>query len=130
MTMPRKNWLEWTVFGVGLTLLLAVVGFLLVETFVVAGHPAALSVELAAPRAPEGVEPAHVVVPVTVRNAGARAAEAVVVEVERVRGDAVERGQVEFTDVPRLSSRTGLVTFPPGRADDELRARIVSYTEP
>lgn len=125
MPLPRKNWLEWTVFAGGLALLLAVVGFLVVEAIAAEGRPATLSVELGEPTRRD-TEPAQVVVPVTVRNDGDRAAEAVLVEVER--GD--ERGQVEIHDVPRMSSRTGSVAFPPSARSGELRARIVGYTEP
>lgn len=129
MALPRKNWLEWTVFAGGLALLVAVVGFLVVEAVAAEGRPATLSVELgeATRRA---VEPAQVVVPVTVRNDGDRAAEGVLVEVERGTGEAALRGQVEIDDVPRMSSRTAVVTFPPGPGAGELRARIVGYSEP
>jgi uncharacterized protein (TIGR02588 family) len=129
MPLPRKNWLEWTVFAGGLALLLAVVGFLVAETIAADGRPATLSVELGEPTRRDA-EPAHVIVSVTVRNDGDRAAEAVLVEVERGAGEAAVRGQVEIHDVPRMSSRTGVVAFPEGAGPGELRARIVGYSEP
>lgn len=127
MPLPRKNWLEWTVFIAGLVLLVAVVGFLAAETIAARGRPATLSVELGEP-ARRDTDPTQVVVPVTVRNDGDHAAEAVLVEVERGTGEAALRGQVQLADVPRMSSRTGMVAFPPGPG--ELRARVVGYTEP
>jgi uncharacterized protein (TIGR02588 family) len=129
MPLPRKNWLEWTVFAGGLALLIAVVGFLVVETVAAEGRPATLSVELGEP-VQRDADPAQVVVPVTVRNDGDHAAEAVLVEVERGTGEAALRGQVEIHDVPRMSSRTAVVAFPPSPGAGELRARIVGYSEP
>lgn len=77
---PQKNWLEWSVFAVGLALMLAIVGYLGYRTLGDGHDPAALHVEVGAPWSPEDSPSVHVV-SVTVRNDGGQSAADVDVEV-------------------------------------------------
>ena len=67
-------------------------------------------------------------VPVRVQNEGARAAEAVVVEVCTGGGEQEDCAEVTFPFVPQGATREGVVGFaaPPA---GPLRARVASYRE-
>lgn len=127
----KKNWLEWSVFAVGLALVLAVVGYLVVQAALHEDRPPALSVRVGEPWQPPGVVPPHFIVPVTVTNHGDHVAEWVLVEVTLVRdGKPLERGELRISDVPRRSSRSGAWTLQRAPQPDELRARVLGYSEP
>jgi uncharacterized protein (TIGR02588 family) len=132
MTAPRKNWLEWLVFGAGLTLLLATIGYLGYQALEYGQQPAALTVTLGEPWAPDGDQPEQIVVPVTVRNDGGETAAEVKVEVSLVHNgkDGLERRELTFAFVPHMSSRAGAVSFEHRPDPDEMRARVLSYLEP
>ncbi len=133
MTAPRKNWLEWTVFAAGLLLLIATTGYLGYQALVRGHQPAALRVTLGEPWTPDDDHPGRVVVPVTIHNDGGHTAAEVTVEISVVREGIdrpLERRELTFTFVPRMSSRAGALTFEhrPGRED--LRAQVLGYLEP
>lgn len=130
MTAPRKNWLEWMVFGAGLTLLLATIGYLGYQAREYGQRPAVLTVTLGAPWAPDADQPERTVVPVTVRNDGGDTAAEVRVEVVHNGMDGVERRELSFAFVPHMSSRAGAVSFEHRPAHAEMRARVLSYLEP
>ncbi len=128
--IPHKNWLEWTVFAVGLLLLLGTVGYLAGQALTRGRAPAALSVSLGEPRAHLEATPPHYVVPVTVRNDGARTAAEVDIEVRMTHGDADERRELTFDFVPRGSSRSGAVAFEVEPDPGSLAARVLTFLDP
>jgi uncharacterized protein (TIGR02588 family) len=131
MTMSKKNWLEWTVFAVGLLLLLATSGYLLFQAVSHGHQPAALSVTLGEPWTPAGVSPPHFIVPITVRNDGGQTAAEVDIAVELVEGGKpIERRELTFGFVPHLSSRSGALTFEHRPRPEQLSARVLGYLEP
>lgn len=129
MTIPKKNWLEWTVFAGGLLLLLAVSGYLLYEALTIADKPAALSVSFG--EAVAAGDPHHFTVPISIRNDGGQTAAEVDVEVVLLEGDRqVERRELTFDFVPHMSSRSGALTFDAAPSPGQLRARVLTYVEP
>ena len=129
MTIPKKNWFEWTVFAVGLLLLLAVSGYLLYEAVTIAHKPAALSISLGAPVA--AGDPHHFTVPITIRNDGGQTAAEVDIEVLLLEGEKqVERRELTFDFVPHMSSRSGALTFDSAPSPEQLRAQVLTYVEP
>jgi uncharacterized protein (TIGR02588 family) len=130
MKIPDKNWLEWLVFSAGLLLLLGTCGYLISQSLHRGAEPASLSVELGESSAPGGADPAHYVVPLTVRNDGGRTATEVGVEVEMRYHGLVERRELTFDFVPRGSTRSGAVTFEHPPDPDTLAARVLGYLDP
>ncbi|WAS95324.1 hypothetical protein [Nannocystis punicea] len=127
----RKNWLEWSVFAVGLALVLGIVGFLLVHALHHEDRPPRLGVTVGEAWRSEGVEPPHFVVPVTVTNHGDRTVADVHVEVTLVRdGALLERTELTLPEVPRRSGRAGASTLQHEPAPGQLRARVLGYSEP
>lgn len=66
----RRNWLEWLVFGFGLVLFVATVGYLAVQAANTASPGPALTVTFGEPR----VGPMGYLVPVEIRNGSGEAA--------------------------------------------------------
>lgn len=131
MKIPRKNWLEWCVFGFGLVALVWVVGYLGRNAWMHDGRPPALSVVMDSPWQQVGVMPPYVVVPVTVRNDGDKAATEVDVEVTVVRGgEVVERAGLNIDELPRQSQRGGAVALRALPGPGELQARVLGYADP
>lgn len=131
MTLPKKNWLEWTVFAAGLTLLVVVAGYLVVQALRYRDEPAALTVALGEPWSPAGTDLAQLAVPITVGNHGGQTAAEVDVEVLLVRdGEVLERRELTFPFVPRRSSRSGSLTFQHHPRREELVAHVLGYLEP
>lgn len=128
MNVPRKNWLEWSVFTAGLLLLLCTTGYLVYEALVHGREPAALSVTLGDPWSPEA-DPSSTVVPVIVRNDGGHTAVDVTVEVV-LAAEGAERRQLVFAFVPRHSSRSGALIFQQRPSREALRAQVLGYLEP
>lgn len=93
----KKNALEWTVFGVGLLLVVALAAVLVVEAFQGPGTKADLRVRLEAPEKIPGGYRTHV----TVENRGDEPTMAVRVKVD----DA----DLDLDYVPRRSTRKGYV---------------------
>jgi uncharacterized protein (TIGR02588 family) len=127
MSKLQKNALEWAVFGVGLALVLATLGFLVYEAASSPDTPPDLTVELGAPeRRGQGWA-----VPVTVRNRGEETAEGVRVEVVlQLPGGREERSEVEMMFVPRRSQREGWVYFVQDPARGRLRGRVSGFEKP
>ncbi len=132
MPAPKKNWLEWSVFGMGLLLLLCTTGYLVYQAIFHRGEPASLTVHLGEPWS-ASTDPMHTTVPVTVRNDGGATATEVTVEVMVPGATAsapAERRELIFDFVPHQSSRTGALTFETNRGGGELRASVLGYIEP
>jgi uncharacterized protein (TIGR02588 family) len=126
MNIPRKNWVEWAVFGAGAVIVLLVVGFLSYDMLMSGDAPAILMVELGTPvRAGD-----HYMVPVTVENRGDTSAENVSVEVTHTGEGEPVRSVVELAFVPRGSTGSGWVVFLTEPAPGALKARVLGFAEP
>jgi uncharacterized protein (TIGR02588 family) len=122
----EKNVLEWTVFGLGLVLVLATLGYLLRETFSTASKPPELVVQLGTPRrVAQGFQ-----VPVTVVNRGDKVAEGVSVTVTLARKAEREEAVLDIAFLPHQSRREGWVTFRGDPSDGGLQVGPVVYTSP
>ena len=128
MKIPRKNWLEWSVFAIGLLCIGLVVGYLIRDAASEAGTPAQVVVRLGDAEQRGGRR----YVPVTLINSGGDAAAGVEVEVVLERGDRiVERARLLFDLVPREATREGWVAFDSAAAPGErIRTGGVAFGEP
>ena len=116
-----KNALEWSVFAIGLLLLLGTLGFLGREARQSTDSPPRLEAKLGEPvRAGD-----NVLVPVEVRNVGATTAENVEIEVEH----GAQKGSFSLAFVPRRGERSGWVSFQSPVQTAKLQARVVCYEE-
>ncbi|MGH9942978.1 MAG: hypothetical protein ACRD9R_11550 [Pyrinomonadaceae bacterium] len=129
MTKVEKNWLEWTVFGASLCLVLGVLTYLGYEAIKTGDRPPSIEVRLGAPaQAAQGY-----MVPVAAVNRGDQPAEGVTVEVTleaAVGGAVAERGEVVFAFLPRSATREGWVTFHTEPRAALLKARVLGYEKP
>ncbi len=127
MSRVEKNRLEWTVFALGLVLVLGTVGALVWDALQGEDSPPDLSVTLGRPER-RGESWA---VPVTVHNRGGETAEGarVVVTLELPGGEK-EEAEYDVAFVPRGSQREGWVHFlhPPGTG--RLTGRVSGYEKP
>ncbi len=122
----EKNALEWTVFGVGLILVMATLGYLVREAFTTGSSPPELVVHLGAPRrVAEGFQ-----VPVTVVNRGDRVAEGVSVTITLAAGAEHEEAVLTIPFLPDQSRRQGWVMFRGDPRDGELQVGPVGYSSP
>jgi uncharacterized protein (TIGR02588 family) len=122
----NKNILEWTVFGVSLLLIAAVVGVLLQEHFTSGSGPAELVITLGAPIGSTGAY----AVSVDVRNGGDTTAEDVHVSVTLTGAAGDQTSEVTLPYVPYRSERRAWVTFSRDPAEGRLEARVLGYREP
>lgn len=128
MRVPSKNWLEWSVFVVGLLCVGAVVGYLVKEATREPGPAAHIVVRLGAAEERGGRR----YVPVTLVNSGEDAVAGVHVEVLLERGrQVVERARLLVDLVPRHASREGWVAFDSAGAPGErIRTGGVAFGKP
>ena len=127
MTRPTKNWLEWTVFAVGLVLVLATLGFLVRESLAGGGGPPEVVARLGASRAAAG----GFMVPVEVANVGQGTAEDVRVTVTlQVPGSEPEEADLDVAFLPQGSRRSGWVTFRTDPRLGSLRLGPVAFEAP
>jgi uncharacterized protein (TIGR02588 family) len=128
MKTIQKNWLEWVVFGVSISLLLATVAMLSWKAIITDDRPPLLSIDSLAPvREGDALR-----VSVTVKNAGDQAAQQVDIEVQIVGGDGEERtGNFQLDQIPGGSSATGELIFF-GAPAGEVRAEglVAGYNLP
>jgi len=124
-----KNPLEWTVFGVGLALLLVTVGALVWDAARAPGGPPDPAVSLGASRRTAGGTHR---VPVVVVNRGGETAIGTQIEVVLHGADGGERERAELTldYLPRGSRREAEVFFRGDPAGGRLAARVVGYQLP
>ena len=127
MRIPEKNWLEWTVFVVGLVCIGVVVAFLARGALRSDSDAADVIVRLGRTEQRDGRR----YVPVTLVNSGGKAAEAVRVEVVLERGGSVvERAALLVDLLPRNATRDGWVAFDSiGAPGDRIRAGGVAFRE-
>lgn len=124
----KKNWLEWTVFGVGLGLVLGVMGYLTFKTATYTSGPPALFVECFPEPGKYEPQRYHVIL----HNQGNETAESITVELSlHNNGKETDKAELVFDYCPKESSREGWMSFStrPTQADT-IRTRIVSYNRP
>lgn len=127
MKPPKKNALEWTVFGISAAIIAATLAVLVVSELKPGNEPPALQIELGTP-SPAGD---RFRVPVRVQNSGDDTAEQSRIEVELESDDGViERAELSFAFVPRNSSREGWVVFSRDPRCCTMTARPVGYNKP
>ena len=125
----RKNWLEWTVFGVGAVLITVTVGYLGLQAARPGEKEPALTVSFGSP---EQRADGYVVL-VEIRNAAAGAAEEVTVEAAlemRQGGLAAETARITVAYVPGYGRRTARLEFRKDPRQGTLAVRSVSYAVP
>jgi uncharacterized protein (TIGR02588 family) len=129
MSNESKNWLEWTVFGMGCVLVMGAMGVLVYQ--VCNGSPrkpAALDVSLGEPEKREGLY----AIPVNVTNHGDETAETVHVRVELEKSDGeTEQAEFELQFVPQHATQRGyaIVETDPATAT-KITARPLGYQRP
>jgi uncharacterized protein (TIGR02588 family) len=127
MSKVEKNPLEWTVFFVGLAVVLTTAGFLAWDAATSRRSGPDLRVELGAPESGSG----GFVVPVTVSNRGDETAEGARIEVTlELPGAPPETAEIEMAFVPRRSQREGVVIFRRDPRQGRLSGRAVGYESP
>jgi uncharacterized protein (TIGR02588 family) len=127
VTKPTKNLLEWTVFAIGLVLVLATLGYLVRESIVSAEGPPEVSARLGTPRPSAS---GHLV-PIEVTNTGGSTAEDVRIPVFLELGNGErEEGELDLAFLPRESTRNGWVSFREDPRRGTLRLGAIAYEVP
>lgn len=125
MNKPKKNWLEWTVFAIGLMAVASTLAYLVYEGLTLDDRPPQIEVRLGAP-----VQQADgYTVPVTVSNRGDRAAEGVIIKVF-LEGVETEEAEFEIAFLPRRATREGWVFFRQDPRGGKLAGRVLGYEQP
>lgn len=127
MRLPRKNWLEWIVFGVASVLVVGTLGFLIYRTADVDDGPPVIEAAVG----PAERRGAGFALPVQITNTGDQSADEVIIEITVHRGASVEQAELAVGLLPRRSRREGWVQLAadPGTADS-IAANVRSYREP
>lgn len=123
----EKNWLEWTVFGLGVVLLAALLAYLLVDLATGKDPPPDIVV------VPGGAEStaAGFRIPVEVRNRGGTATEVEVEVVLQGVDGVVERAGFALPRLPAQSTHSGWVILANDpRAGGRLVGRPVGFQQP
>ena len=125
---PRKNGFEWTIFALGLVLILITLGYLIYAELTRGSDPAQLSVKLGEAK----LSANRFLLLVLVTNTGDTTAEDVHIDVRlRTSDGQEERAELEFPHVPRQSRRRGWVTFQTDPAKSmKLEGIVMGYREP
>ena len=117
MTKPDKNPLEWTVFGIGLVLVLATLGYLVQESVTTQPGPPDVVARMGAPVPSRN----GYLVPVEVANVGRATAEDVLIPVVLDLGNGTqEQAELTIAFLPRDSRREGWISF----RNDPRRGRL------
>lgn len=124
----RKNGLEWGVFGLGLTLVLTILGYLIYKTATYTPGSPHLMVQYTADPGPHEPNRFHVVV----RNQGNETAESITVAFGLFRkGVEVDKAELAIDFCPKESQREGWIAFNTRVAPtDTIRGWVVSYEKP
>jgi uncharacterized protein (TIGR02588 family) len=128
MSKLQKNWVEWSVFAVGLALVLSALGYLVYDGATMGSDPPSIEVRLGSPQA----RAHNFIVPVTVTNHGDETAEGVAIEVLMESGGGTEpaHGKLTIAFLPRRATREGFVTFQQDPRAARLTARVLGYEKP
>ena len=127
MSKLQKNWLEWSVFAVGLALVLFTLGYLVYEGATMGDAPPSIEARLGTPEQ----RPHNFIVPVMLLNHGDQTAESVTVEVVlENEGQEQERGEIVVAFLPRRAWHEGWVAFNRDPRTGRLKARVLGYGKP
>ncbi len=127
MKKPRKNWLEWTVFGFSAALIAAVLAFLIYESATLGDALPDIQLSLGTPQARSN----YFAVPIVVTNKGDQTAAGVHLEVVlKIADMPEERADLEIPFVPRRAEREAWVTFRSDPAKGALEGRVLGYEKP
>lgn len=127
MKKNQKNWLEWVVFAIGLSLVAATLGYLIYAGASMGQEPPSVEVRLGTPEQRQF----NFIVPVTVVNHGDETAEGVRIEVVMESGGKEKaRGELEIAFLPRHATQEGWVTFEQDPRTAQLKARVLGYQKP
>jgi uncharacterized protein (TIGR02588 family) len=127
MSRPTKNRLEWTVFAIGLVLVLATLGFLVRESIVDAGGPPEVVARLGEARP----SASGYLIPVEVANIGQSTAEDVLVPIFLDLPDGErEEAELNIAFLPRDSKRNGWVSFRDDPRRGTLRLGAIAFEVP
>ena len=122
----KRNAVEWVVLGVSVVGIVVLVGALIIEGLG-GRRPADPAMEVRTAEARQGAQ--GWIVPVTVRNAGDEAAEAVIFEAQATVGGNNEASQLEVDFLPAGTSVDAAFAFTAQPAG-EVTVRLVSYRVP
>jgi uncharacterized protein (TIGR02588 family) len=125
MNLPQKNWLEWSVFAIGLALVASVLAYLMYDALTLGDTPPMMDVQVGRPEQ----QLDQIIVPVSITNRGEQPAEGVIVEVVR-EGDQ-EQAQFEIAFLPRGATGEGWASFE-ANADvpGQYKARVIGFEKP
>lgn len=130
MKLPKKNWLEWTVFACGALLVFATLGILAYDALTTAHTPPRISVKIGEVRQISS----GYAISLTARNDGEQTAEGVnVVATLTPRGATKsdeERGEFQIDYLPHKSSSSGWISFKGDPREGKLEARVSGYSVP
>jgi uncharacterized protein (TIGR02588 family) len=127
MNMPQKNWLEWTVFVIGLALISSVFGYLVYDAITLGDTPPAMAIEIGQPEQ----RGQHIVVSVAVTNQGDQPAEDVLVEVSYQGEQEPQQSQFQIAFLPRSATGEGWASFQTSSGViGQFKARVVGYSKP
>jgi len=127
VSKPAKNTLEWTVFAVGLVLVLATLSFLVRESIVGDAGPPEVIARLGEARPSKG---GHLI-PVEVANIGQTTAEDVLVPIYLDLPDGRrEEAELNIAFLPRDSKRNGWVSFRADPRRGTLRLGAIAFEVP
>ncbi len=118
----EKNWLEWTVFAIGLVITLGVIGYMSYQAIAGSDKPADIQVTLQEPT----LDGDFIIIPIEATNKGDRVAEGAMIE---VCSGPDSCGEVTFTYIPQGSKRTGVVGLQ-APLEEPLTTRVVSFRKP
>src|SRR3954471_25029420 len=107
MNIPQKNWLEWTVFIIGLALVSSVFGYLVYDAITLGDAPPTIAIQIGQPEQ----QGQHIAVSVAVTNRGDRPAEDVLVEVSYEGEQEPQQSQFQIAFLPRSATSEGWVSF-------------------
>jgi len=122
----KKNWLEWSVFGVSCLLVLATTGFLAKEAWFQEEGPPKIEVTLGEViRNSDGVD-----VPVTVTNHGNEVASDLQIEVQAQSEGESKTATFTIPYLPKRATRQGSVSFKETEPVLHLSSRVAGYSRP
>jgi len=102
----EKNWLEWSVFGISLVLVVTMVGYLLYLEFIPSKKDFKYAVTFGESRQLDG----RFLVPVKVKNESNQSAKDVMIEIS-AGNEAGDKAELQLDYLPRHSIRKGVVYF-------------------
>jgi uncharacterized protein (TIGR02588 family) len=127
MAKLEKNWLEWTVFAIGLVLVTVTLGYLVRESLARGGGPPEVIARLGESRPSRS----GYLVPVEVTNAGESPAEDVRVPIFlELPGDRREEAELDIAFLPRGSRRAGWVSFREDPRQGTIRLGAIAFEAP